>query len=47
MKPASYISVQLPQAHEGVGRALRVAYLEKGNDLPQDMADLLERLDKL
>ncbi len=47
MKPASYVSVQLPQAHEGVGRALRVAYLEKGADLPEDMADLLDRLDKL
>jgi hypothetical protein len=47
MQTASYVSVQLPQAHEGVGRALRVAYLEKVDEMPEDMVDLLDRLDKL
>lgn len=47
MKPASFFSVQPPQAHEGVGRALRSAYIDKGNDLPEDMARLLEQLDRL
>jgi hypothetical protein len=47
MQTARYVSVQLPPAHEGVGRALRVAYLAKGGNLPDDMAELLARLDRL
>ncbi|MGV3770479.1 MAG: hypothetical protein ACO1NM_10660 [Sphingobium phenoxybenzoativorans] len=47
MESARYVAVQPPMAHEGVGRALRAAYIAKGDDLPNEMARLLQRLDKL
>lgn len=47
MKPAGYVVVQPPPAHEGVGEALRVAYLSKPDNLPSDMARLLDRLNAI
>lgn len=47
MESARYVAVQPPAAHEGVGRALRTAYLSKGDDMPDEMARLLQRLDNL
>ncbi len=33
-----------PQAHDGVGQALRSAYLPRISDMPRDLADLIDRL---
>lgn len=42
-----FVTVEPPPAHEGVGRALRAVYYPQASDLPEDMALLLERLDRL
>lgn len=37
-------TVSVPQDHEGVGRALRSAYLPRVSDMPSDLQDLLDKL---
>ncbi|WP_165611167.1 hypothetical protein [Sphingomonas jatrophae] len=36
--------VPAPAPHQGVGDALRTAYLPRGHDLPADIVDMLTRL---
>jgi hypothetical protein len=36
--------VVAPVRHEGVGNALRTAYIPRTSDMPSDMADLLDKL---
>lgn len=43
---ARYVTVELPPAHEGVGRALRDVYFPT-TGLPSDITALLDKLDKL
>ncbi len=38
-------TVIVPQAHEGVGAALRAAYLPRISDMPAELQDLLAKLD--
>ncbi|WP_156680527.1 hypothetical protein [Sphingomonas profundi] len=37
--------VLAPPDHQGVGNALRSAYLPRVSDMPRDLADLLDKLD--
>ena len=40
-----YVTVTRPSQHEGVGRALRQAYMARKDALPADMKFLLDKLD--
>jgi hypothetical protein len=40
-----FMSVATPQAHEGVGRALRSVFERPKDDLPTELMALLDRLD--
>ncbi|MET0269244.1 MAG: hypothetical protein ABW173_02340 [Sphingomonas sp.] len=37
-------TVSVPKAHEGIGAALRAAYLPRVSDMPADIAALLDKL---
>lgn len=37
-------SINAPVRHEGVGNALRVAFIPRASDIPRDWATLLTRL---
>lgn len=40
------LTVSLPQPHEGVGNALRSTFRASRDSLPDDMIDLLDKLDR-
>jgi hypothetical protein len=40
-----FLTVSLPQPHEGVGNALRSSFRASRDSLPDDMMDLLNKLD--
>ena len=40
------LTINLPQPYEGVGNALRSTFHAKRDALPDDMLDLLARLDR-
>lgn len=44
--PRRYMTVGLPQPYEGVGNALRSTFRAGRDSLPDDMLDLLEKLDR-
>jgi hypothetical protein len=42
----SFLTVGLPQPYEGVGNALRSTFRARRDSLPDDMLDLLNKLDR-
>ncbi len=42
----SVMTVGLPQPYEGVGNALRATFTARNNKIPDDMMDLLRKLDR-
>lgn len=40
------LTISLPQPYEGVGNALRSTFRSRGDAIPDDMLDLLARLDR-
>lgn len=44
--PRRYLTVGLPQPYEGVGNALRSTFRAGRDSLPDDMLDLLDKLDR-
>ena len=40
------VTVGLPQPHEGIGNALRSTFRARWDSLPNDMMDLLDKLDR-
>lgn len=44
--PARIVTVGLPQPYEGIGNALRTTFRAGRESLPDDMMDLLSRLDR-
>ena len=43
-KPSAFTPVALVCEHDGVGNALRSAYLPRVSDVPTDIMDLLDKL---
>jgi hypothetical protein len=42
-----FVTVSTPPPHEGVGRALRSVYIVPTMSIPDDLARLMDRLDRL
>lgn len=42
----STLTVAVPSRHEGVGLALRCAYLPRMSDMPEDFDELLDKLEE-
>lgn len=40
------VTVGLPQPHEGIGNALRATFRARRESLPDDMMELLNKLDR-
>ena len=40
------VTVGLPQPHEGIGNALRSTFRARRDSLPDDMMELLKKLDR-
>ena len=40
------LTVGLPQPYEGIGNALRSTFRARGDGIPDDMLDLLDKLDR-
>ncbi|HKY82028.1 MAG TPA: hypothetical protein VJM09_11230 [Sphingobium sp.] len=41
-----FLTIGLPQPHEGVGNALRMTFRASRDTLPDDMMQLLDQLDR-
>lgn len=41
-----FLTIALPQPYEGVGNALRSTFRARRDSLPDDMMELLEKLDR-